>query len=118
MIGVFCFSGFLFFGKYGRLRLGSQKVFFTNATRGGVNFAMVEAYWLIGQQIVEEEQQGAYRVEYGKNLLAYLSDSLKEDLGKGFDQTNLSNTRKFDISMPILDALRQELAWISYRCLL
>ena len=83
-----------------------------------VNFAMVEAYWLIGKQIVEEEQRGAYRAEYGKNLLAYLSDSLRHDLGKGFDQTNLSNMRKFYMTFPILDALRQELTWTHYRCLL
>ena len=83
-----------------------------------INFVMVEAYWLIGQQIVVEEQNGKHRAEYGSNLLGYLADKLTADLGKGFDKSNLSNMRKFYLSFPILDALRQELSWTHYRSLL
>ncbi len=49
-----------------------------------VNASMVHAYWHIGRLIVEQEQQGAQRAEYGKNQLAQLSATLKSDYGKGF----------------------------------
>lgn len=47
-----------------------------------VNFAMVESYWLIGQRIVEHEQQGAERVAYGKHILKKLAPKLTEEFGK------------------------------------
>jgi len=47
-----------------------------------VNFAMVEAYWLVGKQIVEA-QAGNERAEYGTQLLKYLSEQLTHDFGKG-----------------------------------
>ena len=51
-----------------------------------VNFAMVESYWLIGQQIVEHEQHGEARADYGKGLLKDLAARLTIDFGKGFDE--------------------------------
>ena len=48
-----------------------------------VNFAMVESYWLIGQQIVEHEQHGEARADYGKGLLKELAAKLTTDFGKG-----------------------------------
>ena len=54
-----------------------------------VNFAMVQAYWEIGRIIVEEEQKGEERAEYGKALIKELSVRLTRDYGKGFNQTNL-----------------------------
>jgi predicted nuclease of restriction endonuclease-like (RecB) superfamily len=60
-----------------------------------VNSAMVVAYWLIGREIVEEEQQGAERAEYGKALLRDLSRCLNERYGRGFSVTNLQDFRKF-----------------------
>lgn len=83
-----------------------------------VNVAMLEAYWQIGRYIVEEEQQGKHKAEYGKDLLGALSKQLTEEFGKGYDKSNLSNMRKFYNSFPIFDALRQELTWTHYRCLL
>ena len=56
----------------------------TNAYRA-VNFAMVEAYWQIGRLIVEEEQQGNSRAEYGSGLLKYLAQRLTADFGKGYN---------------------------------
>ena len=53
-----------------------------------VNSAMVEAYWLVGKRIVEEEQQGEKRAEYGKQVLETLSKELTADLGKGFSLRN------------------------------
>jgi predicted nuclease of restriction endonuclease-like (RecB) superfamily len=83
-----------------------------------INYAMIEAYWSVGQQIVEEEQQGKHRAEYGAKLLPYLSKKLQTDFGKGFDQSNLRNMRMFYKAFPIRDALRNELTWTHYRLLL
>ena len=60
-----------------------------------VNFAMVESYWLIGQQIVEYEQHGEARADYGKGLLKELAARLTVDFGKGFDESNLRYMRLF-----------------------
>lgn len=83
-----------------------------------VNFIVVEAYWEVGRRIVEEEQEGAHRAEYGSNLLKHLSIDLKKRLGKGFDPSNLSNMRKFYGCFPNFDAVRQELSWTHYRSLI
>lgn len=83
-----------------------------------INTAMVAAYWEIGRVIVEQEQQGQQRAEYGRALLAELSSRLKSDFGKGFDPSNLSMMRAFHLAYPIFDALRQELSWTHYRLLL
>lgn len=60
-----------------------------------VNQAMVITYFEIGRMIVEEEQNGENRAEYGKRLLKDLSFRLTERFGKGFSEDNLSNMRKF-----------------------
>lgn len=60
-----------------------------------VNLSMVYAYYEIGCQIYEEEQQGKERAEYGKYLLKELSDYLLKKFGKGFSVTNLKQMRKF-----------------------
>ncbi|AUD05035.1 DUF1016 N-terminal domain-containing protein [Spirosoma pollinicola] len=88
-----------------------------NAYRA-VNFAMVEAYWQIGQLIVDEEQQGNNRAEYGTGLLKYLAQRLTSDFGKGFDESNLRYIRLFYKAFPIRDAVRHELSWTHYRLLL
>jgi F0F1-type ATP synthase membrane subunit b/b' len=54
-----------------------------------VNTAMIEAYWLVGKRIVEEEQNGNKRANYGKEILVNLSKELLADLGKGYSVTNL-----------------------------
>ena len=60
-----------------------------------VNSAMVEAYWLIGKRIVEEEQQGKERTAYGEEILKTLSVELTKDFGKGFGERNLRDFRQF-----------------------
>lgn len=60
-----------------------------------VNTTMVETYFEIGRLIVEEEQNGNERAEYGKQILKELSDKLTKEFGKGFSEDNLSNMRKF-----------------------
>jgi len=79
-----------------------------------VNFAMVEAYWLIGKQIVEA-QAGNERAEYGTQLLKYLSEQLTQDFGKGFDESNLRLIRQFYLAFQNCDTLRHELSWSHYR---
>lgn len=83
-----------------------------------VNFAMVESYWLIGQQIVEHEQHGEARADYGKGLLKELAARLTIDFGKGFDESNLRYMRLFYRCFPICDTLRHELTWSHYRRLI
>ena len=83
-----------------------------------VNFVMVQAYWNIGRVIVEDEQKGKERADYGNYLLKNLSEKLIKDYGKGFDESNLRNIRKFYLTFPICDALRHELSWTHYRLLL
>lgn len=81
------------------------------------NSVLLETYWQIGKLIVEDEQKGKERAEYGKAVLKTLANQLTLEFGKGFDYTNLTNIRKFYLAFPILDALRQELSWTHYRLL-
>lgn len=60
-----------------------------------INSAMVEAYWKIGRRIVEEEQSGRERAEYGKEIIKNLSKELTEEFGKGFGERNIRNIRQF-----------------------
>lgn len=82
------------------------------------NSTLLLTYWQIGKLIIEEEQNGKERAEYGKYTLKNLSKKLTLEFGKGFDYTNLSNMRKFYMVFPIVDALRQQLSWTHYRLLL
>jgi len=93
-----------------------------------VNTAMVQAYWQIGRLIVEHEQGGKRRAEYGEAVLEQLSRRLTADFGRGFDARNLRFMRQFFIAFPIRYALRtesgsgpglrSELSWTHYRMLL
>lgn len=56
---------------------------------------MVEAYWEIGRRIVEEEQNGKERAEYGKEILQNLSKELTEEFGKGYSYRTLREIRQF-----------------------
>jgi hypothetical protein len=60
-----------------------------------INIAMVEAYWLIGKRIVEEEQQGMHRAEYGLEIIKNLSKKLKKGFGQGFGEHSLRDFRQF-----------------------
>ena len=66
-----------------------------------VNTAMVEAYWLVGQRIVEEEQNGKERADYGKEIIKNLSIEL-QSLGKGFSERSLREFRQFYQTFPDL----------------
>ena len=60
-----------------------------------VNYSLVERNWRIGQRIVEQEQNGALRAEYGKHVIEVASAALTEEFGKGFSKTNIMNFKKF-----------------------
>ncbi len=71
---------------------------FQNAKRkvsSAVNMTMVYSYYEAGRMIVEEEQQGKERAEYGKYILKQLSEKLTKELGRGFSYDNLKLMRKF-----------------------
>ena len=83
-----------------------------------VNFAMVQAYWRIGRIIVEHEQNGSLRAEYGKGVLLDVSERLQQEFGTGFSVRNLQQMKKFYIVFPNANALRSHLTWTHYRALL
>jgi len=60
-----------------------------------INSAMVEAYWLVGKRIVEEEQRGMERAEYGREIIKTLSQELRAEFGAGFGERSLRNFRQF-----------------------
>lgn len=76
-----------------------------------VNSAMVFAYWEIGKRIVEEEQNGSEKADYGAFLLKELAQNLSIDLGKNFDERELRRIRQFYLTFPIRDTVRPELSW-------
>lgn len=65
-----------------------------------INFAMVKTYWEIGRQIVEFEQQGNPRAEYGLDILNRLSKDLTNKYGKGFSHSNVVYMRKLYLTYP------------------
>ncbi len=71
----------------------------TNIART-VNTAQVLSHWLIGPEIIEAEQQGQARADYGDNLLKNLATRLKQDYGKGFSYSNLKYMRQFYLGFP------------------
>jgi len=75
-----------------------------------INSFLVETYWKIGQYIVEYEQGGSGKAEYGKRLLEQLSKDLSLLHGKGFGVSNIYRMRQFYIAYPILATPSQELS--------
>lgn len=65
-----------------------------------INSAMVEAYWQIGKRIVEEEQNGKERADYGKEIIQTISDEMTKEFGKGFTGRNIRNFRQFYLTFP------------------
>lgn len=79
-----------------------------------VNQKMIETYWNIGRRIVEEEQKGEARAEYGAQIIAQLSERLTHQYGKGFSKRNLAYFRQFYLTisdLKILQSRLQNLTW-------
>ena len=66
-----------------------------------VNKTMVYTYFEIGKIIIEEEQKGKTRAEYGKKILQRLSKRLSKEFGRGFSVDNLENMRRFYLTYSI-----------------
>lgn len=81
-----------------------------------INTTMTQTYYAIGKRIVEEEQDGASRAEYGKALLKNLSQELSKEFGKGFSLRNLEQMRKFYLCFQKTQTLSTEfeLSWSHY----
>jgi predicted nuclease of restriction endonuclease-like (RecB) superfamily len=96
------------------------------------NTNIVAAYWEIGRLIVEDEQNGAARADYGKQILKELSEKLTSEYGRGYSVANLKNFRQFYLVFPELFAanilansemqirqtLSSELSWSHYSLLM
>lgn len=80
-----------------------------------VNYEMVVAYWEIGRRI---HAAAGDRAEYGRHLVAYLSERLTAEFGKGFTERNLWQMQQFYLEFPIVHALRAQLTWTHYRTLM
>ncbi len=83
-----------------------------------VDVVQVRTCWGVGRHIVEFEQGGAARAEYGAKLLPRLAERLTEEFGRGFDERNLRYMRLFFLMFPIWNAVRSKLSWTHYRTLL
>ena len=82
-----------------------------------VNSEMVFAYWNIGREIVEEEQRGQSRADYGKRIIRDLSERLTAEFGKGYIARNIWYMRDFYLKFPKVNAVRSLLSWTHYRIL-
>jgi predicted nuclease of restriction endonuclease-like (RecB) superfamily len=79
-----------------------------------VNVQLLETYWEIGRYIVEFEQSGAVKAEYGTGLLANLSRDLSLRHGKGFSRSNVSRFRQFYLAYPNCAKASHKLSWSHY----
>lgn len=89
----------------------------SNAAKA-VNTELVKANWKIGRHIVEFEQQGKERAEYGSDLLTRLSRDLKLRYGKGFGRRNILDMRRFYLANPIWQTVSAKLSWSHFIVLL
>ena len=97
-------------GRLDRSRDYQQLINDITALYHQARMALVSAYWEIGKRIVEQEQQGQEKADYGTQLLDQLSHDLCEKLGAGFSVCNLRNMRRFYLEYPIQQPA-VELTW-------
>ena len=83
-----------------------------------VNIIMLHTYWRIGKRIVEEEQKGNERAEYGSALLKELSKELTKEYGRGFSRSNLQSMRMLFLNYKKCQTLSGKLSWSHYLLLL
>ncbi|MDY6216320.1 PDDEXK nuclease domain-containing protein [Actinobacillus porcinus] len=79
-----------------------------------VNLAMVEAYWKIGKRIVLEEQNGADRAAYGKEIIKNLSLELTNEFGAGFGERNIRNFRQFYLMFQDLEIWKSVISKLTW----
>jgi DUF1016 N-terminal domain len=83
-------------------------------TAKAINEYLVGAYWEIGKYIIEYEQKGREKAEYGKKLLEDLSKDLSLMHGKGFSLSNLQRMRQLYVFYPNRATVSHELSWSHY----
>ena len=88
-----------------------------NAVRS-VDFCRVQMYWHLGKRILEEEQQGKARADYGTYLIRNLAKAIEPEYGSGFGVRQLEQARQFYRIYPIANTLRSQLNWSQYRRLI
>ena len=88
-----------------------------NAVRS-VDYCRVQMYWNIGRRIVEEEQQGKDRAEYGAYIIKNLANNLEPEYGSGFSKRQLELSRQFYRTYPIANTLYSQLNWSQYKLLI
>lgn len=88
-----------------------------NAVRA-INTELVKANWEIGRHIIEYEQHGDERAEYGSTLLTSLSKDLRQRYGKGFGRRNVLDMRRFYVGYSIWQAVPAKLSWTHFVALL
>ncbi|MFH0763984.1 MAG: PDDEXK nuclease domain-containing protein [Candidatus Omnitrophota bacterium] len=76
-----------------------------------VNNILVTTYWHIGKEIVDFEQHGSERADYGSDLLSHISRDLSERYGKGFSRSNVYIMRQFYLKYPKIQTLSGKLSW-------
>jgi hypothetical protein len=74
-----------------------------------INTIMVQTYWKIGKNIVEFEQKGKEKAEYGSRLLDKLALDLRKKLGKGFNRSNIAYMRLLFLKYPIIQTVSGQL---------
>lgn len=83
-----------------------------------VEFHRVQMYWMLGERIFNEEQQGKERADYGGYLIRGLAEALESEYGSGFSVRTLEQARQFFRVYPIANALRSQLNWTQHRMLI
>lgn len=90
-------------------------------TYAAVNVAMISTYWNVGRRIVEEEQHGEERAEYGEYIAHKVADALSEEYGNTYNYRNICYFRKFYLcfkDLQIVNARVHNLTWTHFRHLL
>ena len=95
-------------------QIGSLLVAGRQKAAQSVNTILVQAYWEIGRHIVEFEQKGNEKAEYGTQLFERLSKDLSQQFGKGFSRSNLLYMRKLYSYFQISETLSHKLTWSHY----
>lgn len=83
-----------------------------------INTELVKANWEIGRHIVEFEQHGQERADYGTELLTKLSKDLRQRYGKGFGRRNILDMRRFYLAYPKWQTVSAKLSWSHYIALI
>jgi len=102
--------------QYEQLKLQIGELLRQGRVQAGraVNTILLQTYWQIGRHIVEFEQKGKEKAEYGTELLNRLSKDLTLEYGKGFSRSNIFQIRQFYLKFQKIQTLSEQLSWSHY----